>query len=346
MTRSTLYLASTLGLLALGGCGESLPTQAPEDESVPETPSLALAANSWTAKRQISGPTARRGLIAAVVPNSAGETILYVLGGHEGEWEATAIVAYNVATNTWTTKKAVFRRSFSNGWGVIGNKIFIPGGYNFSSGAGFCCDSYRSTLWVYDAARDLIYRKADMPEPTADGVSGIISGKLYVLTGSDPLTGRANPGRLYRYNPSTDTWLKRASPPHTHARGLAGVINGKLYVIGGWDDFANPTTALDVYDPATNTWQARAPIPSGRDAGGAAVVNGRLYVIGVNGANRSTYVYDPTTNQWTGKASFPTGQTAPSAAAPVKLGGIWRVLAVGGVRTSDGGHAPSQLYTP
>jgi hypothetical protein len=66
----------------------------------------------------------------------------------------------------------------------------------------------------------------------------------------------------------------------------------------------------------------------------------------MNGANRTTYVYDPATNKWTGKAAFPTGQTAPSAAAPVKLSGVWRVLAVGGVRTSDGGHAPSQLYPP
>jgi N-acetylneuraminic acid mutarotase len=343
MTRSILSVSSALSLLVVAACSEPLPTQPDAGEGAAEAPSLAVASNSWTAKPAIPGSNQRIGLIAASGYNDAGESIVYVLGGYAGEQDATSILAYNVTTNTWSTKSAVFRRSFSNGSAVIGGKVYIPGGYNFSSGAGFCCDSYRNTLWVYDPKRDIVYLKAPMPTATADGVSGVINGKLYVVAGSEPGGSRA--GRLDRYDPASNSWTNLAPSPHSHFRGMAGVIGGKLYVVGGLDELANPTTQLDVYDPATNAWKTLAALPNGRYRGGAVVLHDRLYVVGENGGNRTTYVYDPATNTWSSKASFPAGQYSPYGAVQVKLGGVYRLLTVGGVRVSDGGNAPSQLYT-
>jgi N-acetylneuraminic acid mutarotase len=289
-------------------------------------------------------------LTAGAVTNSAGQSIVYVLGGYVSPPgggsvpnQASSILAYNASTNAWTTKKAQFIRSFSNGVGEIGGKLYIPGGYDFSEGDGFCCTSFRSTLWVYDPALDRMTRKADMPKRTAEGVSGVIAGKLYVLPGECGDCVGSFPVRFDRYDPATNRWAAMARVPHNHSGGVAGVIDDKFYVAGG-----RGGRFLDVYDPATNSWKTLAPLPVDRFRAVAAVLNGKLYVAGVQGFDRRTFAYNPATNRWSLKAQYPAGQYEPSAAVQVKLGGAPHLWAVGGSKVSEPVNtpAPSQLYTP
>jgi N-acetylneuraminic acid mutarotase len=196
-------------------------------------------------------------------------------------------------------------------------------------------DGFSSRAWAYDPAVRQVTPVASMPKRTAEGVTGVIAGKLYVLPGLVDENFEQKPiRRLYRYDPATDKWGARRSAPHFHRLAGAGVIGGKFYVAGGLGN-----TDLDVYDPATDTWTTRAPIPKAGRAIGTAL-SGKLYVVvGVD-----AYVYDPGTNRWSAIAD-PT--LVHDGLVRVVINGKPKLLAVGG---QNGVHSDiannTEVYTP
>ena len=343
----TLALLPSMFLLA--SCGEN--TTPTEPEPAGDLPSLHRGLhNRWTEKAPLPGDFAISGVAAAAVHSkAAGKPIVYVLGGNI-TGNVADIFAYNLATNRWTKQAAQFVGTRTNGIGLIRGKLYISGGYDLSGGDGFCCGSMQRTLYAYDPAVDRITRKADMPRQTAEGVTGVIKGKLYVLSGTctddsppvfdcdDPRVTRL----LYRYDPVKNTWITLRAAPHSHEGGVGGVIRGRLYVAGGGN-----TRHLDVYNPSTNTWRSLAPLPAGRVGAAGAIQDGKLWVFGpsASDADRRTFVYDPRTNRWATKASIPVGGAHGAAASvPDKQSHI--LLVGGGFRPGDEGPGPSLLYTP
>ena len=332
-------LSATMALGMVACTSEETPTQ-PEtagDQSI-ATSSFALASNSWTAKAPL--PDGPFGVSAGMAVNSAGQSIVYTFGGQLPDSPGpgpAGVEAYNVATNTWTSRSAhVQPVTRGNGVGKIGSKLYFSGGY-------YGDELYASELDAYDYGTDRMIKKADMPKHTGDGVTGVINGKLYVLPGTCELNDCAtNPiRRLYRYDPATNTWVAGALSPHFHKNGAAGVIDGKFYVAGGLG-----VVDLDVYDPATNSWKTLAPLPTAGRAIGAAL-GGKLFVTSSGnmfGDEVHSYVYNPATNTWKTRASPTWGH---GAIVRVVLDGTSRLLAVGD------SHGPtfdipndSELYTP
>jgi N-acetylneuraminic acid mutarotase len=278
--------------------------------------------------------------------NSAGQSVVYGFGGCDvvqsvgAQCTVSRIAIYNAVTDAWTFDNppeaaAVWR---SNGVGTIGGKLYSSGGYNTHDPN----DGLSDGAWAYDPAARRVTRLADMPKFTAEGVTGVINGKLYVLPGFCDANGWPRPGyceqepfrRLYRYDPATNKWGARRSAPHFHRSGAAGVIGGKLYVVGGLN-----VADLDVYDPTTDTWKTLAPIPTAGRAIGTAL-QGKLYVI----AGSNAYVYNPGTNKWSSIAAPTWGH---DGVVRVVINGKPKLLAVGGL------HGPrfdipnnTEVYTP
>jgi N-acetylneuraminic acid mutarotase len=259
------------------------------------------------------------------------------------------VKAYNAATNTWTFKTAHAGVFGSNGAVKLGSRIYFTGGYN----AVETPPSFTNAVWAYDYANDRMIRRADLPILSAEGVSGVISGKLYVLPGVCSTDFYPNPGycaaevtrRFYRYDPGANAWTSLPSSPHRHRAGAAGVIDGKLYVVGGFSA-SDPVADLDVYDPASNSWKSLAPIPTAGRAI-ADVIQGKLLVITSDAGGLHAYAYNPATNTWKVRAA---PVHAHDAVVRVTLNGNVRLLAVGG---SEGGGPPppmtpnpNELYTP
>jgi N-acetylneuraminic acid mutarotase len=344
--RSTTVLSGGLALAMLACTSEQTPT-APDasGNQAAAAPSLALASNTWIAKAPIPGDRLH-GLSAGVAPNSAGRSIVYVFGGNDGGPGTTfPVQAYDVATNTWTTKAPRTYMTRLNGVGKIGSRLYFSGGFQYAS-----ADELSAELYAYDPAADRLIRKRDMPKYTADGVTGVIGGKLYVIPGTcsvvwpSPADCQVEAIReLYRYDPATNAWTKVARSLHFHERGAGGVINGKFYVVGGFTNAHTPTAALDVYDPGTNTWSTLAPVPTpGRIIG--AVLGGGLFVIAGSGSERRAYAYNPGTNRWKIRAA---PEWDHDAVVRITLDGRPHLLAVGG------SHGPdfdipndSELYRP
>lgn len=333
-------LPLTLVVLTLAACGEnSNPTQ-PEMgvDPAPVALSLAAAANTWTPTAAPPFTPDIYGYSLGMAPNSAGQSIVYTFGGTSSDEGGTglAVQAYNVAMNSWTGRSSRVFVFSSNGVGKIGSKLYFSGGYNDHEG------SFNSQLWAYDYSSDRMIAKANLPIFSAEGVTGVINGKLYVLPGA--CSGERYPAagycaveptrRFYRYDPSTNIWVQRRSAPNFHRHGAAAVIDGKFYVAGGFvNQSSEPTATLDVYDPATNTWSTLAPVPIGGAMSGAAL-GSQFYVVvqGPNGA--ASYAYNPGTNKWNAKA------------APDFIGPASRVTLDGSPRLFMTSSTKSALYTP
>jgi N-acetylneuraminic acid mutarotase len=199
--------------------------------------------------------------------------------------------------------------------------------------------------------------KASLPKASANGISAVINGQLYVLPGtcSTDWVGSQycdSPPfrRLFKYNPATDHWVTKKLAPHYHKNGAGGAVNGKVYVVGGEDSLRAPIKALDVYDPATETWKTLAPVPIGGRMQGA-VMQGKLYVLFSTVANNQItnhfYAYNPATNLWSAKAApkwpHPAVVLARLADGPylVGVGGSHFDVALNAAVSNE-----TELYTP
>lgn len=328
MTHPTLRLAAlTLAALVIS-CSD--PATAPESSTAPASaPEFAVAADNWLRRAPLPS-TERFEPALAVVPNAAGQSILYAIGGTTSTGASLSKVqAYNVATDTWTYKANVpVPLYLTNGAGVIKGKIYLSGGLTSYK-------AYVPYLWAYDPATNKWTRKHDMPNTTFDGVSGVINNKLYVLTKCDQEDCSAFSARaFYRYDPTTDRWSTLPLPPSTVGGRKAGVIGGKFYVTAG--------TNVGVYDPATNAWTAKTPTGQpGNSRGVGVAVAGKLYALTLSLPNSDGTVaaarldvYDPIANAWARRTSMPVGQRGYSATR-VFLNGQPRIEVVGGLRANS-----------
>jgi hypothetical protein len=347
---SLLPGALVLSTFWLAACSNDTPTEPTQAQLAPAGAENVLA-GSWTTLANM--PASRTELAAATVTNAAGQSIVYAIGGFNS-WgiPLTKVTAYNVATNTWTFRRPLPQPlASSNGAGVINGRIYVSGGI-MDADWGFASPA----LYMYDPASNAWARKHDMPDPPsqygehysvgAHGVTGVINGKLYVVTACFYSYAKyyqegcsEHPGTLFfRYNPVTDRWITLPSPfteeGYAYSPYAGGVIGGKFYVMAG----TAAGSKLSVYDPATNQWTPKNALGLPRPGAATAVLGGKLYVIGGRRYNAArdemetldkTLAYDPATDLWTPVASLPAPRTG-LAATTVLLNGKPRIELVGG----------------
>ena len=304
-------------------------------------------ADSWTEVAPMLEP--RSDLAVGVVPDAAGRTILYAIGG---DGTGPVVQAYDPVTDAWQSRRSppLGFSGFTNGVGVINGLLYISGGYGEVS----------RKLFVYNPGNDSWSEKAALPIRSASGVSGVIDGKLYVLTGTCATTDPAGEcplgatQRLYRYDPSTDEWTRLTDCPNKHVSGAGGVVQGRFYVAGGQDlGPENPmqySNKLDVYDPVTDTWASLSPMPTGRVNVASAILGDKVYILG--GDDGSTVfdiveAYDPIADVWTTRAPLLMARSRHGAGVIRNAAGGLRLLALGGGdRGVVGLLATVEAYTP
>jgi N-acetylneuraminic acid mutarotase len=323
-------------LIVTAACQDS--ATEPEQAQV-SAPALAVASNSWLTRANM--PSDRINTTTATVTDAQGRTFLYVIGGRNPSSTAgfcsgglSKVQAYDASTNTWSTKAPFpYPIQGTNGAGVIGGKIYMTGG---------CISNlvYRGWTWMYNPAINQWTQKAWMPVHTWAGNTGVIQGKLYVLSSCSGQSECGPQTDLYfgSYDPGTDTWTSLPLPPSktAHNSGGSAVIGGKFYVVGG-----DNTGVVEVYDPATHQWATRAAMPKPRSGVASAAVGGKMYVIaGVIFSDfdrqsvSTTSMYDPVTNTWKNLAPAPRSGGG-LAAGRVVVNGQARIELVGGARPGN-----------
>ena len=192
-----------------------------EDAASPVEPALnpetvAVVSDSWITRAGM--PRWRLGHATATVTNTAGQSVLYVIGGvtiRNGLHPPTN-QAYNLATNRWTTVAPQPRRYYQgNGAGVIQRRIYIAGGFSPNNEGG----SALSALYMYDPDGDTWVAKRSMPSRGMHGVSGVIGDRFYVLTGCPCASTPKFPQVMDRQSPApTGDQFGRPSWPRGASR--------------------------------------------------------------------------------------------------------------------------------
>ena len=322
MLRShTYFLAFALLGSSLAACSDDSITQprSSTESSAAQPvqgPALASAATlgQWVTEADMFS-SGRSFLATAMVPNAAGESILYAMGGKEADGSILGrVLAYNVATNKWMWKNDMPSSvAYPNTAAVINGKIYITGGLVSPV-------SFNYGLYVYNPATGTWATKKSPPNTSLEGVSGVINNKLYVATSCeqedcDPAMGYF----FWRYDPATDQWAPLPSPPFFPRTG--GTIGGRLYLASG--------NKVGIYDPASNQWTVKTTAVDVGSPYASATQTAKLYVFG-----SATFVYDPTTNAWTKLASPPKSMFG-RAASHVRLNNQVRIELVGGDRPGN-----------
>jgi N-acetylneuraminic acid mutarotase len=325
--------------VALAGCAaeSSRDLTAPDAGAEPFQPAALALANTWATRAQIFGG-------ANFAAAGAINNMIYFVGGRSGSTNLKTVRAYNITTNSWSTKASLpTNRSSPNGASNIGGQLYVSGGISNTGGPG-------RTLYAYFPGSNFWVRRANMPVAGACGAQGVIGGLLYVYFPGHGGCGSTQ--GFYRYNPASDSWTARALPPSVHGSPVAGVIAGKFYLAGGTlNSSLDPNLALHVYTPATNSWATRAPLPSKQQNAAGGALLGKLYVAGgidftppgggLPVAIPTVRAYDPGTNSWSNKASMPTPRYY--AAGTNAAGQIW---VISGSGQSSEARNKNEAYTP
>jgi hypothetical protein len=161
---------------------------------------------------------------------------LYVLAGELGgpcdtiaEFEITCtnsptrrLYRYDPMKNSWTTRAWAPHFHVQGAAGVIGEKLYVAGGFNQNRRA-------TANLDVYDPATNAWRSLAPMPEPRAEVAGAVLGGKLYVVGGR---CGDGSCATLV-YDPVANTWRTRAPLPEPRTELGVGrmTLDGRSYLL-------------------------------------------------------------------------------------------------------------------
>ena len=266
---------------------------------------------------------------------------LYLVG--EG---SSATLAYDLATNTWTSGLAT--RPFvgnHHAAEVINGKLYLFGGLGGSSDGKVQIYNPPTNTWTLGAA---------MPFAAGSSSSAVVAGHVYVAGG---IIGSSTTALAAKYNPATNSWTSIAPMPQGRNHAASASDGSKFYVFGGrgpgsgdGNVVANGFDTVEIYDPATNTWASSLdagstipPLPQARGGMGKALFyGGEFYLMGGEtlnglGANQATNgvydrvdIYNPVTKIWRPGIPMPTAKHGIFPLIGVNSQGQTRIHVAGG----------------
>lgn len=264
------FIALLLGLaLPLGASPGMAPTQQGGGCTI----------GTWTAVDSLTTARSRTG-----VAYSAATGRFYVAGGEAtGGNRNIPIEEYDAGTNTWTDRVNLLTGVSNSGAVGVGNYIYVPSGYNGTSGI--------LSMQRYDPVANVVTNMSNLPAGNYAHAVTAIGNLIYVVGGSSTgVAGTTN----YIYNTTTDSWSTGAgllTPVQFPAAAADGTY---VYVLGG--NTTNLTT-VQRYDPGTNTWSTIASMTTGRGGPGAFFDGQNLWAI-----NGGWATYLTSTEYWNGAA--------------------------------------------
>lgn len=214
-------------------------------------------------------PTARAGFAAAVYDNK-----IYAISGESIAGLSAANERYDPETDTWESLTPKPTPVTAAQAGVIGGKIYIPGGSQASN-------EFTNNLEIYDPRDDRWTTAAPLPVPLSEYALVTFEGKLFLFGGR---TATGVIAATYVYDPGSDTWETRSPMPTARSFATAAEAGGKIFVIGGYDG-QQALAAIEVYDVSlddgqTSVWAVDPPMTAGRYRHGVARAGDNLVVLG------------------------------------------------------------------
>lgn len=203
---------------------------------------------------------------------------LYLVGALlGGGFNARAdVLEFDPLTNEWTRKTSLpsaFARGAS-AVGVIGEKIYVAGGYR---GGGAVTD-----FSVYDPATDTHQSLPPLPVATEHVVGGAVNGRLYVIGGRDGDIASIT-ARVDVYDVASGQWARGPDLPTARGGHAAAVVGTVIIVIGGEGNSRVPSGVFgetELLDTTTMQWTRGPRMLTPRHGTGAASVGPLVLVPG------------------------------------------------------------------
>jgi DNA-binding CsgD family transcriptional regulator len=256
-----------------------------------------LTSSRWQSRAQM--PTARARL--AVVEH---EGLIYAIGGETIEGISGAVEVYDPESDSWARRASKPRPVRNIGAAVIGDRIYVPGGYS-------PLDRATSAVEVYDPRTDTWSETASLPEPVFACAVASVGDKLYVFGGSD---GLRDLDTVFIYDAISQTWAIGTRMREARGFAAATVLGERILVLGGYDG-ATESALCEVYDPALEgsvegPWSSASPMRTPRGGLTAVTVDGFVYAIGGGWTQfvASNERYDAALDKWTDFESPVSGQ--------------------------------------
>ena len=221
---------------------------------------------------------------------------IYAMGGTVSTGYATgANECYDTVANTWSTKTSTPTNRTRHTCLSVGDKIYIIGGINGSTGI--------TSTECYDIITNTWSTKAVIPSVSFAHMSSVVGDNIYVFTGYYSVGG-ALCIDTYCYNTITNTWSTKANTLTGRYEGIALAVGTNIYIIGGINSSGTTISTNECYNTITNTWSTKAIIPVATDGMSGFVVDSNIYIMcGMNSSTFSTTirVYDIVNNTWSVK---------------------------------------------
>ncbi len=245
---------------------------APSQQNTPTPNGAGDGSQRW--HELASLPTARKGLAAANYENQ-----VYAIGGESPEGVTGQVERFDPALGTWESLAAKPLPVADIQAGVIGEKIYVPGG-RLASG------KISDALEVFDPRRNEWTQKASLPQAVSGYALASMEGHLFLFGGWD---GEKVLSTVYEYDPLEDAWSERSPLPEAKAFAGAAAKGAKIFILGGWDG-SQALTSVNVYFPereraGENPWMQAPDLPEARYAAGVAEVSNQIYIVGGDAQN-------------------------------------------------------------
>ena len=167
--------------------------------------------SSWQSVAPLPG--GRLNLCLAAAPNG----LLYVAGGY-ARLELNTLYSFNEATGLWDDLPPMLHACEGAASGVIGNELFIAGGYHDPDDSG-----NPATLQIYDIPSRRWRLGAALPEPRMWTIGVVADGKFFVI---DRFPSRD----LLVYDSQSETWTQEAAVTNSYTVRSACAHKGRLVV--------------------------------------------------------------------------------------------------------------------
>lgn len=290
--------------------------------------------NGWVAKAAL--PAGRFGLAVAAKANATNDAAsLFAIAGSDSVANTPLNQMFAEPAGTWATMAPMPAARSQVSAMVVGDKIYVPGGYSGSF-------TPSNVLYIYDIPTNTWSTGATLPTAVGDyAIAKYNDTHIYVVGGYN---GTADVNLVQVYDIAANTWAQATPKTGTASAGLrGGIANGKIVTAGGYSQVVGAPInepqigQINASNPLDITWTALPAMPfgaAGRLGGGA--MGERVYFTGGDplgdGATAlaATYAYNVTTSAWEVGPAKTTGVSNICNFAPVQVGGHNYMIAVGG----------------
>ena len=193
-----------------------------------------IAGDSWS-----NGANLPASLIAAgqVIYN---DSLIYMLGGSTGSAPTTTVHIYNTYTDAWTTGTAMLAADQMEGVAILGDTIWLVGGYDGSS---LYSTLYLGVIDPTNCENITWTAGKGLPDATcfnngATQMYRLGSSYLYMVGGFLGTSVSSITNHAWEYNVGLDTWISLPDYPMTITRNdflvaRDGADTMEIYVCGG-----------------------------------------------------------------------------------------------------------------